>query len=58
MLRNGHQASVYFTDTQLGNEYMYTLVSEAGSGLNIKTAFPRYGYFHVKDKTVARPSYL
>ena len=26
--------------------------------LNIKTAFPRYGDSHVKDKTVARPSYL
>ena len=27
-------------------------------GLNIKTIFPRYGDSHVKDKTVARPSYL
>ena len=27
-------------------------------GLNIKTAFPRYGDSHVKDKTFARPSYL
>ena len=26
--------------------------------LNIKTVFPRYGDSHVKDKTVARPSYL
>ena len=24
----------------------------------IKTVFPRYGYSHVKDKTVLRPSYL
>ena len=29
-----------------------------GTHLNIKTVFPRYGDFHVKDKTVARPSYL
>ena len=29
-----------------------------GSRLNIKTVFPRYGDSHVKDKTVARPSYL
>ena len=26
--------------------------------LNIKTVFPCYGNSHVKDKTVARPSYL
>ena len=26
--------------------------------LNIKIVFPRYGDSHVKDKTVARPSYL
>ena len=31
---------------------------ESGPHLNIKTVFPRYGYSHVKDKTVARPSYL
>ena len=31
---------------------------ESGSRLNIKTAFPRYGDSHVKDKTVVRPSYL
>ena len=30
----------------------------SGSRLNIKTVFPRYGDSHVKDKTVARPSYL
>ena len=29
-----------------------------GSCLNIKTVFPRYGESHVKDKTVARLSYL
>ena len=31
---------------------------ETGPHLNIKTIFPRYGDSHVKDKTVARPSYL
>ena len=31
---------------------------EHGPHLNIKTAFPRYGDSHVKEKTVARPSYL
>ena len=30
----------------------------SGARLNIKTVFPRYGDFHVKDKTVARPSYF
>ena len=30
----------------------------AGACLNIKTVSPRYGDSHVKDKTVARPSYL
>ena len=30
----------------------------SGSRLNVKTVFPRYGDSHVKDKTVARPSYL
>ena len=29
-----------------------------GPRLNIKTVFPGYGDSHVKDKTVARPSYL
>ena len=29
-----------------------------GPRLNIKTFFPRYGDSHVKDKTVARPSYF
>ena len=29
-----------------------------GPCLSIKTVFPRYGDSHVKDKTVARPSYL
>ena len=28
---------------------------ETGPRLNLKTVFPRYGYSHVKDKTVARP---
>ena len=31
---------------------------QPGPRLNIKTVFPRYGDSHVKDKTVARPSYL
>ena len=31
---------------------------DSGYHLNIKTVFPRYGDSHVKDKTVARPSYL
>ena len=30
----------------------------SGPRLNIKTIFSRYGDSHVKDKTVARPSYL
>ena len=29
-----------------------------GPRLNINTIFSRYGDSHVKDKTVARPSYL
>ena len=33
-------------------------MQEAGPHLNIKTIFPRYGDFHVKDKTVVGPSYL
>ena len=32
--------------------------TESGPRLNIKTVFIRDGYFHVKSKTVARPSYL
>ena len=31
---------------------------EPGPRLNIKTIFPRYGDFHIKDKTVVRPSYI
>ena len=34
------------------------IMCEPGPHLNIKTVFPRYGDFHVKDKTAARPSYL
>ena len=30
----------------------------SGPRLNIKTVFPRYGDYHVKNKTVVRPSYL
>ena len=33
-------------------------VQNPGPCLNIKTVFPRYRDSHVKDKTVARPSYL
>ena len=29
-----------------------------GPCLNIKTGLPRYRYYHYKDKTVVRPSYL
>ena len=31
---------------------------KTGPHLNIKTVFPRYGDSHVKDKAVARPSYI
>ena len=30
----------------------------AGPRLNIKTVLSTYGYFHVKDKTAVRTSYL
>ena len=33
-------------------------IQPPGPCLNIKTVFSRYGDSHVKDKTVARPSYL
>ena len=33
-----------------------TQLQESGPRLNIKTIFPRYGNFHVKDKTVLRSS--
>ena len=32
--------------------------ADSGPCLSIKTIFPRYGDSHVKDKAVARPSYL
>ena len=50
--RGGHPAD--------GQAYKaYNLAgTEAGPHLNIKTVFPRYVDFHVKDKTVARPFYL
>ena len=41
--------------------FIYThssVATEPGPRLSIKTAFPRYGDSNVKDKTVARPSYL
>ena len=33
-------------------------LKDAGPCLNIHTVFPRYGDYHAKDKTIARPSYL
>ena len=41
--------------TMVGNEVRK---KRHGLRLNIKTAFPMYGDSDVKDKTVARPSYL
>ena len=32
--------------------------TESGPRLNIKTVLSKYGYFHVKDKTAGRTSYL
>ena len=37
---------------------MQSYSNTPGPHLNIKTVFPRYGNSHVKDKTVARLSYL
>ena len=34
------------------------IMQDSGPRLNIKTVLPRYGVSHVKDKMVARPSYL
>ena len=36
----------------------FSLLIWPGPRLNIKTIFPRYGDYHVKDKTVVRPPYL
>ena len=33
-------------------------MDETGPRLNIKTVLSTYGYFHVKDKTAVRTSYL
>ena len=46
--RNGPDGRRGITNTEVGSE----------PRLNIKTVFPKYGDSHVKDKTVARPSYL
>ena len=46
--RNGPDGWRGRTDTEVRSE----------PRLNIKTVFPKYGDSHVKDKTVARPSYL
>ena len=35
-----------------------TYLKRSGPCFNIKTAFPGYGDYHIKDKTVARPSCL
>ena len=45
------KAPLQYNDTSVNS-------NTAGSRLNIKTVFPRYGDSHVKDKMVARPSYL
>ena len=55
--------------TYCGNRYPITEENETlvtpeslfkltGPRHNIKAVFPRYGNSHVKDKTIARPSYL
>ena len=36
----------------------YKVHTSPGPRLNVKTVFPKHGNSHVKDKTVARPSYL
>ena len=36
----------------------FTWKQDPAPRVHIKTGFPRYGNFHVKDKTVVRPSYL
>ena len=53
--------SVGADDSSQGNyaRYAHTCaVTSVGPHLNTKTIFPRYGDSHVKDKMVARPSYL
>ena len=59
------QGSVIVVETDLFQTSLWLNVQsdrhwakQTGTRLNIKTVFPRYGYSHVKDKTVARPSYL
>ena len=37
---------------------VFILKQDPGPHLNIETVFPRYGDSHVKDKMVARLSYL
>ena len=51
----------YFTGTgavQPLLQWQGSNFEQPGPRLNIKNIFPRYGDSHVKDKTVARPSYL
>ena len=38
--------------------YALPHLSQSGPRLNIKTVLSTYGYFHVKDKTAVRTSYL
>ena len=56
-------------ETEVGVTHDWLSIAERNGGktlsleslgpcINIKTVFPRYGDSHVKDKTVARPSYL
>ena len=44
--------------TRIGNGASCCSSYTPGPRLNINTVFPRYGDYHVKDKTVVRPSYL
>ena len=50
--------NAYILDVYKISLKWYLYFSVSGPRLNIKTVFPRYGDSHVKDKTVARPSYL
>ena len=54
---------VYYKTQDISIDMQYTTLTKhlgiwPGPHLNIKTVFSRYGDSHVKDKTVARPSYL
>ena len=47
-----------YSDTTMNEHTPLKSLLSAGSRLNIKTVFLGYGDSHVKDKMVARPSYL